>query len=51
MLKRTSMLKAPVFPTYKTMIRITSFCIVLTANTCSLHENQHYHMCDRQWFT
>ena len=38
------MLKAPVFPNYKNMIRIISFCIVLTANTCILHENQHYHM-------
>ena len=42
--KRTSMLKARVFPNYKNMIRIIHFCIVLTANTCSLHENQHYHV-------
>ena len=42
--ERTSMLKALVFPNYKYMIRIIWFCIVLTANTCSLHENQHYHM-------
>ena len=41
---RTSMLKARVFPNYKHMIRIIHFCIVLTANTCSLHENQHYHV-------
>ena len=26
------------------MTRIISFCIVLTANTCSLHENLHYHV-------
>ena len=40
------MLKARVFPNYKNMIRIIWFCIVLTANTCSLHvhENQHYHV-------
>ena len=30
------MLKARVFPNYKNMIRIVQFCIVLTANTCSL---------------
>ena len=41
---RTSMLKVHVFPNYKNMIRIIWFCIVLTANTCSLHENQHYHV-------
>ena len=40
----TSMLKASVFPDYKNMITIIWFCIVLTANTCSLHENQHYHV-------
>ena len=38
------MLKARVFPNYKNMIRIIWFCIVLTANTCSLHKNQHYHV-------
>ena len=38
------MLKACVFPKYKTMITIIWFCIDLTANTCSLHENQHYHV-------
>ena len=42
--QRTSMLMARVFPNYKNMIRIIWFCIVLTANTCSLHENQHYHV-------
>ena len=42
--ERTSMLKARVFPNYKNVIRIIWFCIVLTANTCSLHENQHYHV-------
>ena len=41
---RTSMLKVRVFPNYKNMIRIIWFCIVLTAYTCSLHENQHYHV-------
>ena len=41
---RTSMLKGHVFPNYENMIRIIWFCIVLTANTCSLHENQHYHV-------
>ena len=43
--QRTYMLKVRVFPNYKYMIRIIWFCIVLTANTCSLHENQHYHVC------
>ena len=38
------MLKARVFPNYENMIKIIWFCIVLTANTCSLHENQHYHV-------
>ena len=38
------MLKARVFPDYKNMTRIIHFCIVLTANTCSLHENQHHHV-------
>ena len=38
------MLKARVFPNYENMIRNIWFCIVLTANTCSLHENQHYHV-------
>ena len=42
--KRTSMLKVRIFPNYKNMIRIIWFCIVLTANTCSLYENQHYHV-------
>ena len=37
-------LKARVFPIYKNMARIILFCIVLTANTCSLHEHQHYHV-------
>ena len=44
LLERTSMLKARVFTNYKNLIRIIWFYIVLTANTCSLHENQHYHV-------
>ena len=43
-LTRKSMLKTRVFPNYRNMIRIIWFCIVLTANICSLHENQHYHV-------
>ena len=42
--KRTSMLKALVFPNYKNMIRIIWFCIVLTVKTCSMHKNLHYHV-------
>ena len=38
------MLKAHVFPNYKNMIRIIWFCIALTANTCSMHGNLHYHV-------
>ena len=38
------MLKAHVFPNYKNVIRIIWFCIVLTAGTCSWHENQHYYV-------